>query len=44
MVRIDATDRARFGMVETVRFHQVMWIIMLEFAKDQVLEVDTSGQ
>jgi hypothetical protein len=31
-------------MVETVGFHQVIWIVMLESAKDQVLEVDTLGQ
>jgi hypothetical protein len=27
-------------MVETVEIHQVMWIVMLESAKDQVLGVD----
>jgi hypothetical protein len=31
-------------MVETVRFRQVMWIVMLESAKDKVLGVDTTGQ
>jgi hypothetical protein len=31
-------------MVETVVFHQVMWMVMLESAKDQVLGVDTPGQ
>jgi hypothetical protein len=31
-------------MVETVGFRQVVWIVMLESAKDQVLEVDTLGQ
>jgi hypothetical protein len=31
-------------MVETVGFHQVMWIVMLESAKDRILGVDTSGQ
>jgi hypothetical protein len=31
-------------MVETIGFHQVMWIVMLESAKDQVLEVDNPGQ
>jgi hypothetical protein len=30
-------------MVETVGFRQVMWIVMLESAKDRVLGVDTSG-
>jgi hypothetical protein len=28
-------------MVETVRFRQVMWFVMLESAKDRVLGVDT---
>jgi hypothetical protein len=31
-------------MVETVGIHQVMWFIMLESAKDQVIGVDTPGQ
>jgi hypothetical protein len=31
-------------MVETVAFHQVIWFVMLEFAKDRVLGVDTLGQ
>jgi hypothetical protein len=31
-------------MVETVGFHQVMWVVMLESAKDRVLGVDTPGQ
>jgi hypothetical protein len=31
-------------MVETVRIHQVMWFVMLEPAKDQVIGVDTPGQ
>jgi hypothetical protein len=31
-------------MVETVGFRQVMWIVMLESAKDRVLGVDTIGQ
>jgi ABC-type dipeptide/oligopeptide/nickel transport system permease subunit len=31
-------------MVETVGFRQVMWIVMLESAKGQVLGVDTLGQ
>jgi hypothetical protein len=31
-------------MVETVGFCQVMWIVMLESAKDRVLGVDTLGQ
>jgi hypothetical protein len=31
-------------MVETVEIRQVMWFLMLEFAKDRVIGVDTSGQ
>jgi hypothetical protein len=31
-------------MVETVGFRQVIWIVMLESAKDRVLGVDTLGQ
>jgi hypothetical protein len=31
-------------MVEMVGFRQVMWIVMLEYAKDRVLGVDTPGQ
>jgi hypothetical protein len=31
-------------MVETVGFHQVMWFIMLESAKNRVIGVDTPGQ
>jgi hypothetical protein len=31
-------------MVETVGFHQVLWLVMLESAKDQILGVDTPGQ
>jgi hypothetical protein len=31
-------------MVETVEIHQVMWLVMLESAKDQVLGLDTPGQ
>jgi hypothetical protein len=31
-------------MVETVGIHQVMWFVMLESAKDQVIGVDTPGQ
>jgi hypothetical protein len=31
-------------MVETVGIRQVMWFIMLESAKDQVIGVDTPGQ
>jgi hypothetical protein len=31
-------------MVETIRFRQVMWLVMLESAKDQILGVDPLGQ
>jgi hypothetical protein len=31
-------------MVEMVGIHQVMWLVMLEYAKDQILGVDTLGQ
>jgi hypothetical protein len=31
-------------MVETVGFRQVMWFVMFEFAKDQIIGVDTLGQ
>jgi hypothetical protein len=31
-------------MVETVRFCQVMWFVMLKSAKERVLAVDTPGQ
>jgi hypothetical protein len=31
-------------IVETVGFRQVLWIVMLESAKDRVLEVYTPGQ
>jgi hypothetical protein len=30
--------------VETVGFCQVLWLVMLESAKDRVLGVDSSGQ
>jgi hypothetical protein len=31
-------------MVETIGIHQVMWFVMLKFAKDRVIGVDTMGQ
>jgi hypothetical protein len=31
-------------MVEMVRFHQVLWIVMLKSTKDRILGVDTPGQ
>jgi hypothetical protein len=31
-------------MVETVGFRQVMWIVMLESTKDQIVGVDIIGQ
>jgi hypothetical protein len=30
----------KVGMVETVGFRQVMWLVMLEYAKDRILGVD----
>jgi hypothetical protein len=33
-----------FGMVETVRICQVMWLVMLKYVKDQILGVDTTGE
>jgi hypothetical protein len=32
------------GMVETVGFCQVMWLVMLKSTKDRILGVDTPGQ
>jgi hypothetical protein len=31
-------------MVATVGIHQIMWLVMLESAKDRVIGVDTPGQ
>jgi hypothetical protein len=31
-------------MIETVGIHQVMWFVMLEFAKDRIIGVDTPRQ
>jgi hypothetical protein len=31
-------------MIEMVGFYQVMWFVMLKFAKDRILGVDTLGQ
>jgi hypothetical protein len=31
-------------MVETDGIRQVMWLVMLKYAKDQILGVDTLGQ
>jgi hypothetical protein len=31
-------------MVEMVGIHQMMWVVMLESAKDRVIGVDTQGQ
>jgi hypothetical protein len=31
-------------MVETARFRQVNWFVILESAKDQIIGVDTPGQ
>jgi hypothetical protein len=32
-------DLSKVGMVEMIEFHQVMWNVMLESAKDQILGV-----
>jgi hypothetical protein len=37
-------DLSKVGMVETVGFHQVMWFVTFESAKDRILGVDTPGQ
>jgi hypothetical protein len=31
-------------MVETVGFHQMLWLVMLECAKNWIIGVDTPGQ
>jgi hypothetical protein len=31
-------------MLETVGFYQVMWLVMLQSAKDRILGVDTTRQ
>jgi hypothetical protein len=31
-------------MVETVGFHHMMWLVMLESSKDQIMGVDTLGE
>jgi hypothetical protein len=36
VVRFDAKVLAWVGMVETVGFSQVLWIVMLESANDRV--------
>jgi hypothetical protein len=35
---------SKVGMVETVGFRQVTWLVMLESAKDRILGVDPLGQ
>jgi hypothetical protein len=35
---------SKVGMVETVELHEVMWLVMLESAKNRILGVDTPGQ
>jgi hypothetical protein len=41
-IRCCALSKVR--MVETVGFRQVMWLVMLRSAKDQILGVDPPGQ
>jgi hypothetical protein len=35
---------SKVGMVETVGFHQVMWLVMLKSAKNRILGVDPPGE
>jgi hypothetical protein len=35
---------SKVGMVEMIGFRHVMWLVMLESAKDRILGVDTPGQ
>jgi hypothetical protein len=44
VVRFDAVVYEKFRMVETVGFHQVLWLVMLVSAKDQIFRLDTPGQ
>jgi hypothetical protein len=44
VVRFDAVVGARFGMAEMIGFCQVLWLVMLESAKDRILGVYTPGQ
>jgi hypothetical protein len=37
-------DLSKVGIVETVGFRQVMWLVMLGSAKDRILGVDPLGQ
>jgi hypothetical protein len=37
-------DLSKVRMVEMVGFRQVMWLVLLEYAKDRILGVDTPGQ
>jgi hypothetical protein len=37
-------DLSKIEIVETVGFHQVIWFVMLESAKDWILGVDNTGQ
>jgi hypothetical protein len=37
-------DLGKVGMVEMVGFRQVMWFVMLESAKEQIIGVDSQGQ
>jgi hypothetical protein len=44
LVRIDAVVWARLEWWRRFGFRQVMWLVMLESAKDQILGVDPPGQ
>jgi hypothetical protein len=41
---IRCSGLSKIGMVETVGFRQVMWLVMLGSAKDRILGVDPPGQ
>jgi hypothetical protein len=44
LVRIDAVVWARLERWRRFGFHQVMWLVMLKSAKDQILGLDPPGQ
>jgi hypothetical protein len=44
MMRFDIVLLAKFEMVETAGIHQLMWLVMLKFARDRILGVDTPKQ
>jgi hypothetical protein len=44
LLRIDVVVRARMEWWRRFGFRQVMWLVMLESAKDRILGVDPPGQ